>query len=73
MLCKTLPRSLLTKLRPSLDDVKLPLLIFVNKGIETDTNALTLEIIADTCGKDIARVSTFLVSWTYTWLPKLYI
>jgi len=53
-------RSLLKKLRPGLDDVKLPLLIFVNKGIETDTNALTLEIIADTCGKDIARVSTFL-------------
>jgi hypothetical protein len=54
----------LTKLRPRFDDVQLPLLIFVNKGIETGTNALTLEIIADTCGKDIARVSTFLVSRT---------
>ncbi|KAN0111613.1 6-phosphogluconate dehydrogenase, C-terminal-like protein [Russula decolorans] len=53
-------RVLLTRLRPSLDEAHLPLLIFVNKGIETDTNALTLEIIADTCGKDIARVSTFL-------------
>ncbi|KAI0285447.1 glycerol-3-phosphate dehydrogenase [Russula aff. rugulosa BPL654] len=53
-------RALLTKLRPSLDEAHLPLLIFVNKGIETGTNALTLEIIADTCGKDIARVSTFL-------------
>ena len=59
-----LPRVLLTRLRPSLGDANLPLLIFVNKGIETDTNALTLEIIADTCGKDIARVSTFLVSRT---------
>jgi hypothetical protein len=48
------------------------LLIFVNKGIETDTNALTLEIIADTCGKDIARVSTFLVR-TPAWSPKLYL
>jgi len=53
-------RVLLTNLRPSLDNANLPLLIFVNKGIETDTNALTLEIIADTCGKEIARVSTFL-------------
>ncbi|KAH9081554.1 glycerol-3-phosphate dehydrogenase [Lactarius deliciosus] len=53
-------RSLLARLRPSLDDAHLPLLIFVNKGIETDTNALTLEIIADTCGKDVAKVSTFL-------------
>jgi hypothetical protein len=64
---------LLTKLRASLDDAKLPLLIFVNKGIETDTNALTLEIIADTCGKHIARVSTFLVSRTPTRLPKFYL
>ena len=63
-MCTTLPRVLLTKLRPSLDEAHLPLLIFVNKGIETDTNALTLEIIVDTCGKDIARVSTFLVSRT---------
>ncbi|KAH9964227.1 glycerol-3-phosphate dehydrogenase [Russula dissimulans] len=53
-------RVLLTNLRPSLDNTNLPLLIFVNKGIETDTNALTLEIIADTCGKETARVSTFL-------------
>jgi glycerol-3-phosphate dehydrogenase len=53
-------RSLLTRLRPSLDDANLPLLIFVNKGIETGTNALTLEIIADTCGGDVAKVSTFL-------------
>lgn len=62
--CTTLPRALLTKLRSSLNDANLPLLIFVNKGIETGTNALTLEIVADTCGKDIARVSTFLVSAT---------
>lgn len=36
-------------------------MIFVNKGIETDTQALTLEIIADTCGSDIARAATFIV------------
>ncbi|KAI0275338.1 glycerol-3-phosphate dehydrogenase [Gloeopeniophorella convolvens] len=53
-------RSILTQMRPSFNDANLPLFIFVNKGIETDTNALTLEIIADTCGKDIARVATFL-------------
>lgn len=39
-------------------------MIFVNKGIETDTQALTLEIIADTCGSDIARAATFIVSHT---------
>ncbi|KAI0322165.1 glycerol-3-phosphate dehydrogenase [Amylostereum chailletii] len=53
-------RSILTNLRPRLDVAHLPLLIFVNKGIETSTNALTLEIIADTCGKEMARVSSFL-------------
>jgi hypothetical protein len=37
-------------------------MIFVNKGIETDTQALTLEIIADTCGSEIARAATFIVS-----------
>ena len=36
-------------------------MIFVNKGIETGTHALTLEIIADTCGGDIARAATFIV------------
>jgi hypothetical protein len=54
-------RSILTRLRPNLNENKLPLLIFVNKGIEIGTNALTLEIIADTCGKDIALLSTFIV------------
>lgn len=63
-------RLLLTRLRPSLNDANLPLLIFVNKGIETGTNALTLEIIADTCGKDIAKVSTFLVSGARAPLPE---
>jgi hypothetical protein len=41
-----------------------PLLIFVNKGIEIETHALTLEIIADTCGADIAKAATFIV-WSY--------
>ncbi|KAG8716723.1 translational elongation factor EF-1 alpha [Ceratobasidium sp. 394] len=39
---------------------KIPLLIFVNKGIEAGAQALTLEIIAETCGKEVARASTFL-------------
>ena len=54
-------RETLTKLRPSLDEEKLPLLIFVNKGIEVGTNALTLDIIAETCGKEAARAATFIV------------
>jgi hypothetical protein len=54
-------RKTLTKLRPSLDEDKLPLLIFVNKGIEVGTNALTLDIIAETCGKEAARAATFIV------------
>lgn len=37
-----------------------PLFIFVNKGIESGTQALTLEIVADTCGIDIAKTATFL-------------
>lgn len=40
----------------------MPLLIFVNKGIEIGTHALTLEIIADTCGPEIAKAATFIVS-----------
>lgn len=53
-------RETLTKLQPSLTGEKLPLMIFVNKGIETGTQALTLEIIADTCGGRIARQATFI-------------
>jgi len=53
-------RETLTKLQPSLTAEKLPLMIFVNKGIETGTQALTLEIIADTCGGEIARAATFI-------------
>ena len=45
-----------------MDEKSLPLLIFVNKGIEIGTQALTLEIIADTCGSEFARVATFIVS-----------
>jgi len=44
------------------NEVKFPLFIFVNKGIEAHTNAITLEIVADTLGKEIARVASFLVS-----------
>jgi hypothetical protein len=40
---------------------KLPLFIFVNKGIEIGTRALTLDIIADACGPEVAKVATFIV------------
>lgn len=62
-------RDTLTKLQSRLDARNLPLLIFVNKGIEISTRALTLEIIADTCGKDVARVATFIVSIICVYLP----
>lgn len=55
-------RETLTALKPKLDEDNLPLLIFVNKGIEIATHALTLEIIADTCGPKIAKVAAFIVS-----------
>ncbi|KAI0715354.1 NAD-dependent glycerol-3-phosphate dehydrogenase [Earliella scabrosa] len=53
-------RQTLTALKSSLEGENVPLLIFVNKGIETKTHCLTLEIIADTCGTDIAKIATFL-------------
>ncbi|KIY63024.1 glycerol-3-phosphate dehydrogenase [Cylindrobasidium torrendii FP15055 ss-10] len=53
-------RATLNQLRPSLDIKSFPLLVFVNKGIEIKTNALTLEIIADTCGPDFAKAATFV-------------
>ncbi|KAI0688677.1 NAD-dependent glycerol-3-phosphate dehydrogenase [Cytidiella melzeri] len=53
-------RETLTSLKPTLNLDKLPLLIFVNKGIEIGTQALTLDIIADTCGPKVARVATFI-------------
>lgn len=62
MLNTNIIRETLTKLRPSIDDSNLPLLIFVNKGIEIGTQALTLEIVADTCGHEIAHAATFIVS-----------
>jgi hypothetical protein len=46
------------------DEASTPLFIFVNKGIEENTQALTLEIIADECGANIAQVSVFLVSYS---------
>ncbi|KAG6866064.1 hypothetical protein C0991_009161 [Blastosporella zonata] len=53
-------RENLRILQPHLDPKKMPLLIFVNKGIEIGTHALTLEIIADTCGPDVAKAATFI-------------
>lgn len=46
----------------ALPPARLPLLVFVNKGIETGTNKLPLEVIEEACGKEVAHVSTFLVS-----------
>jgi len=53
-------RSNLVALKPVLNLDKLPLLIFVNKGIEISTQCMTLEIIADELGPEVARVATFL-------------
>jgi len=53
-------RETLTSLKPRLNKNKLPLFIFVNKGIEIATRALTLDIITDTCGPEIAKVATFI-------------
>ena len=55
-------RSNLAALKPVLKFDKLPLLIFVNKGIEASTQCMTLEIIADELGPEVARAATFLVS-----------
>lgn len=49
-------------LKPALNYDKLPLMIFVNKGIEVNTQSITLEIIADELGPEVAKVATFLVS-----------
>ena len=49
-------------MKPVLNIDRLPLLIFVNKGIEASTQCMTLEIIADELGPEVARVATFLVS-----------
>ena len=57
-------RESLGVLRPKLDMDNMPLMIFVNKGIEIGSHALTLEIIADTCGPEIAKAATFIVSFT---------
>lgn len=53
-------REFLKKISKRWDSSRLPLIIFVNKGIEVGTRALTLEIIADTCGTEAAKVATFL-------------
>ncbi|KAF6766601.1 glycerol-3-phosphate dehydrogenase [Ephemerocybe angulata] len=53
-------RTNLKYIRANLDLNNLPLLIFVNKGIEVGTHALTLEIIVDTCGPEIAKAATFI-------------
>ncbi|KAH8835844.1 6-phosphogluconate dehydrogenase [Flagelloscypha sp. PMI_526] len=53
-------RETLSKLHPHIDANCHPLLVFVNKGIEIGTNALTLEIIADTCGPAMAKAATFI-------------
>lgn len=66
-------RANLSILRPRLDVDNLPLMIFVNKGIEIGTYALTLEIIADTCGPDIAKAATFIVGLKFFSLLQILI
>ncbi|KAM0787059.1 hypothetical protein ACM66B_006322 [Microbotryomycetes sp. NB124-2] len=52
-------RSVLAKL--DLQNVNpLPLLVFVNKGIENGSGKLPLEVIQEVCGERIADVATFL-------------
>ncbi|KAG8891224.1 hypothetical protein FRC01_014830, partial [Tulasnella sp. 417] len=53
-------RKFLESVNPLLDQDSLPLLAFVNKGIEAKTKALTLEIIADTLGPTAARQAAFI-------------
>ena len=64
-------RGLLKEINAQLDPNNLPLMIFVNKGIETESKALTLEIIVDECGPEIAKVATFIVSITRPLWPLL--
>jgi hypothetical protein len=59
-------------LHSRLDIKKMPLLIFVNKGIEVGTHALTLEIIADTCGPDVAKAATFIVCHFILFLDDVF-
>ncbi|CAE6487167.1 unnamed protein product [Rhizoctonia solani] len=53
-------RKVLEELHPRMPKERIPLMIFVNKGIETGTQALTLEIIAEACGSEVAKAATFL-------------
>jgi hypothetical protein len=55
----------LRDIHSQLDPSNLPLLIFVNKGIEAETKALTLEIILDECGREVAKAATFIVSLSF--------
>jgi hypothetical protein len=65
-------RQNLRILHTRLDIENMPLLIFVNKGIEVGTHALTLEIIADTCGPDVAKAATFIVCHSAFFLFSLF-
>jgi hypothetical protein len=58
----SISRSTLAALKPVLNPSKLPLLIFVNKGIEINTQSMTLEIVVDELGPEVAKAATFLVS-----------
>ncbi|QRW24731.1 NAD-dependent glycerol-3-phosphate dehydrogenase C-terminus [Rhizoctonia solani] len=53
-------RKVLEELHPRMPKNRIPLMIFVNKGIEAGSQALTLEIIAESCGPDVAKASTFI-------------
>ncbi|CAE6376321.1 unnamed protein product [Rhizoctonia solani] len=53
-------RKVLEELHPRMPKERIPLMIFVNKGIETGTQALTLEIVAEACGPEVAKAATFI-------------
>ncbi|CUA69595.1 NAD(P)H-dependent glycerol-3-phosphate dehydrogenase [Rhizoctonia solani] len=53
-------RKVLEELHPRMPKERIPLMIFVNKGIETGTQALTLEIVAEACAPEVAKAATFI-------------
>lgn len=52
-------RGVLSKVVSRLDRSNLPLLVFVNKGIESGSDLLPHDVIKDECGKEVADVCVF--------------
>lgn len=62
---------MLRTLRPKFNIENMPLMIFVNKGIEVGSNALTLEIITDTCGPEVAEAAAFIVGSNFCFVAGI--